>query len=229
VEADTVMHLMCFSPQADVVGGLAVTAIGIDVLKHVKGRRQYMALAALPLMLGMHQLVEAFEWWGLQGHLSSQVGHVATWIYLVFAFVVLPLYLPLAVLLLEPAGRRRQAMVPFVALGAAVSAILLAAMLRGPVVAELAHYHLTYAIDLRAGGLVVTAYVIATCGSLVFSGHHDIALFGWVNLVAVALLARLAIDGFASLWCGWAAITSGAFAIHLRYGRGRPAIVSATV
>ena len=102
-------------------------------------------------------------------------------------------------------------------------------MLRGPVVAELAHYHLSYTVDLRAGGLMVTAYVVATCGSLVFSGHRDIAVFGWVNLVAVALLARLAVDGFASLWCGWAAITSGAFAIHMRYGHRRPAIAPAAV
>ncbi len=38
--------------------------------------------------------------------------------------------------------------------------------------------------------------------------------------VAVAVLARLTIHGFASLWCGWAALCSGAFALHLRYGQG---------
>ncbi|MGZ4679997.1 MAG: DUF6629 family protein [Ilumatobacteraceae bacterium] len=217
------MHLMCFSPQADVVGGVVVAGIGIDVLRHVGGRRHYLGLAALPLMLGVHQLVEAFVWWGLQGHFGTRAGHVATWIYLVFAFVVLPVYLPMAVLVLDPTRRRRTAMMPFVAVGAAVSAVLLAAMLRGPVVAELAHFHVSYATDLRAGGLVVAAYVIATCGSLVLSGYREIAAFGWVNLVAVALLARLTVDGFASLWCGWAAITSGAFAIHMRYGRERPA------
>ena len=63
------------------------------------------------------------------------------------------------------------------------------------------------------------AYVIATCGSLLLSSYRDIAIFGIVNLVAVAALAKLTIDGFASLWCGWAAITSGALAIHMRYGR----------
>ena len=42
---------------------------------------------------------------------------------------------------------------------------------------------------------------------------------GFANLVAVAFLAWLTIDGFASLWCGYAAITSGAIAFHMRYGR----------
>jgi hypothetical protein len=65
----------------------------------------------------------------------------------------------------------------------------------------------------------VAAYVVATCGSLLFSGYRDIAIFGVVNLIAVAVLAHLEIDGFASLWCGWAAISSGAVALHLRFGR----------
>lgn len=218
---------MCFSPQADLVGGLVIGAIGVDVVRHVNGRRRHLALAALPLILGLHQLDEAFVWWGLQGHVSATVGHVATWIYLLFAFVLLPTYLPLAVLALEPSGRRRQAMVLFAVLGAVVSIVLLAAMIRGPVVATLGHDHLGYETDLSAGVLVVAAYVLATCGSLILSGYKDIAIFGIVNLIAVAVLAKLTIDGFASLWCGWAAFSSGAFAIHLRYGRGGTALVSA--
>jgi hypothetical protein len=47
-----------------------------------------------------------------------------------------------------------------------------------------------------------------------------VAIFGVVNLIAVAVFARLAIDGFASLWCAWAAVASCAFAVHLRYARG---------
>lgn len=217
---------MCFSPQADLVGGLVIGGIGVDVFRHVNGRRGHLALAALPLVLGLHQIDEAFVWWGLQGHVSATVGHVATWIYLLLAFVVLPTYLPLAVLALEPAGRRRQAMVVFAVLGAVVSIVLLAAMIRGPVEATLGHNHLGYKTDLSAGVLVVAAYVLATCGSLILSGYRDIAIFGIVNLIAVAVLAKLTIDGFASLWCGWAALSSAAFAIHLRYGRGGATVVT---
>lgn len=211
---------MCFSAQADLVGGAVVSGIGVDVLLHVRGRRRYLPLAALPLLLGLHQIDEAFVWWGLQGHVSESVGRVATWLYLLFAFVVLPVYVPVAVMCIERSHRRRLAMAPLVALGAAVSAILLAAMIRGPVVAELGHLHLGYSTDLHAGWLVVMLYVIATCGALLLSGARDVAVFGAVNLVAVAVLARLTIDGFASLWCAWAAVCSAAFAVHLRYGTG---------
>jgi len=211
---------VCFSAQADIVGGLVVTAIGLDVISHVNGRRKHMALAALPLLLGVHQLVEAFVWWSLQGHVNAGLGRVATWIYLLIAFVVLPVFIPLGVMWLEPQRRRRSVMVVFVVLGVAVSTVLLAAMARGPAKAVLGHNHLSYSTDLRAGLVVVVAYVVATCGALILSSHRDVAAFGVVNLVAVAVLAKLTIDGFASLWCGWAALTSAAFAVHLRYGRG---------
>lgn len=212
---------MCFSAQADLVGGVVIGAIGVDVLRHLKGRRDHLALGLLPVMFAGHQIVEAFVWWGLQGHVSAAVGRVAMWVYLLFAFVLLPTYVPLAVLAIEPPGRRRHVIGAFAALGVAVSGVLFAAMLRGPVTARLGHDHLAYGTSLRSGALVVAAYVLATCGALLASGYRNVALFGIVNLIAVAVLARLTIDGFASLWCGWAALTSGAFAAHLRYSTSR--------
>ena len=215
---------MCFSATADVVGGVVIGAIGVDVVRHVDGRRRYALLASLPLAFALHQLTEAFVWWGLEGQVSASVGHVATWIYLTFAFVVLPVLVPLAILVIEPEGRRRLLMMPFVVLGAIVAGLLLAAMVRGPVTAVLASHYVGNSTDLHAGRLVVALYVTATCGSLILSGIRDIARFGLVNLVAVVLLAQLTIDGFASLWCAWAAISSAAFAIHLRFDRSSPTI-----
>ena len=210
-------RLMCFSAQADVVGGVVIGAIGLDVLRHVDGRRRYALLAVLPLLFAAHHLDEALIWWGLQGHVPSKLGHFATWIYLAFAFIVLPVLVPVAILVLEPKGRRRQMMVLFVLLGAVVAGVLLAAMVRGPVTATLGPHYLGYSTDLHAGRLVVMLYVTATCGALILSGVRDIAWFGVINLLAVVVLAQLTIDGFASLWCAWAAISSAAFAIHLRY------------
>ena len=199
---------MCFSAEADLVGGVVIGAIGVDVLRHLDGRMRYAPLASLPLLLAAHQLDEAFVWWGLQGDVPAGVGRVATWIYLLFAFVVLPTLVPVAILALEPAGRRRQLIVPFVGLGAVVSTVLFIAMIRGPVNAELGSHYIAYSTDLRADFLVVGLYVAATCGSLIFSGIRPLAIFGIVNLIVVALLARATLDGFASLWCAWAAISS---------------------
>lgn len=210
---------MCFSPVGDLVGGTVVAAIGVDACRHVKGRTEYLAVAALPLVLGLHQIDETFVWWGLQGHVSSSLGRVAMWIYLVFALVVLPVLVPLLMLLLERSARQRWRVVPFLVLGAAVSAILLEAMLVGHPSAKLGTYHLAYSIGLRHGVVIIGLYIVATCGPLLASGYKAIVWFGVANLVAVIVLALLCASGFTSLWCFYAALVSGAIALHLRYAR----------
>jgi hypothetical protein len=210
---------MCFSPQADLAGGIVISAIGVAAIRNAQRRRDHVALAALPLILGAHQVIEAFVWLGLQGHVPHELERVALWAYLLIAFVLLPIYVPLAVVINEPSRRRRFIMAPLVALGVAISSILLSTMLRGPVNARLRPYHLAYSIHLSHGGLVVVLYVAAICGTLLLSTRRRVVTFGAVNLVAVGIVAWLTVDGFASVWCGWAAISSGAIALHMRVGK----------
>jgi hypothetical protein len=212
---------MCFSPQADLVGGVVIGAIGVDAVRHVQKRHGHVALAALPLLLGFHQFTEAFVWWGLQGHVPHELERVALWVYLLIAFVVLPICVPLAVLLNETLRSRRRAMMPLSLLGVAVACVLFAAMIRGPVNVELRPYHLAYSIALSHGGFIVALYVVAICGTLLLSSSRRVVVFGVANLAAVAVIAWLTIDGFASVWCGWAAISSGAIALHMRVGGSR--------
>lgn len=210
---------MCFSPQADLIAGIGVTAIGVDACRNIRGRTDHLLLATLPVILGVHELVEDFVWWGLQGHVPHEAGRVALWAYMAIAFVVLPVFVPLAVLTLEPTMRRRRRMTAFVAIGAVVSTVLLVAMLRGPVNAARHPWHLSYSIELPHAVIVVGLYVIAICGALLFSGYRHIAIFGLGNLAAVVVLAALTADGFASLWCVYAAISAGAIALHMRYAK----------
>jgi hypothetical protein len=215
---------VCFSPQADLAGGLVICAIGVDVARHVRGRRDLLLLAGIPMLLGVHQLIEALVWWWLQGHLPGGLGRVALWAYLLIAFVVLPVFVPAAVTAREPTRRRKQLMVPFIVIGSVIAVVLLAAMVRGPVGVKLAPYHLSYSIRLSDGLLVIACYVVAVCGSLLVSGYRDVAIFGLVNLVAVVIIAWLTVSGFASVWCGWAALSSAAVALHCRLAKpaGQP-------
>jgi hypothetical protein len=106
-----------------------------------------------------------------------------------------------------------------VALGVGVAVDLLVTMLHGPVTVRLGHLHLAYSIGLRHGLVIIGLYVVATCGSLLASGYRHILIFGLANLVAVIILARLTADGFASLWCFYAALASGAITLHMRFAK----------
>lgn len=209
---------MCFSAQADVVAGVAVVAIGLDSCRHVRHSNERL-LASLPLVLGAHQLMEVFVWWSLQGHPPQGIGRLATWAYLLVAFVILPVYVPLAVVMIEPTRARRWQMAPFLALGGIVSVVLFATMVRGPINARLHPWHLSYGIGLDHAVPVVMLYVTAICGPLLFSGYRHVAIFGVGNLVVVVTLAALTADGFASLWCVYAAASAGAIALHLRLAK----------
>jgi hypothetical protein len=196
-----------------------VVAIGIDAGRHLRGRRDHLLLATLPILLGTHQLVEDFVWWSLQGHVSHEIGRVALWIYLLIAFVVLPIFVPLAVLMLEPTTARKWRIAPFLVLGAAVSGILLRAMLTSPISVTRHPWHLAYNIRISYGTVVVALYIGAICGSLLLSGFRHVMWFGVGNLVVVVVLAILTANGLASLWCVYAALSAGAVAFHMRYAK----------
>jgi len=207
---------VCFSPQGDLAAGVVVAAIGVDACRHLKGRSEYLAVAVLPVALGLHQIDESLVWWGLRGVVPAGLGVAAMWVYLVFALVVLPVLAPLIVLGIERTPARRARIVPFVALGAVVSAVLCETMLAGRPSARLGAYHIAYSIGLQHGLVVIGLYIVATCGPLLLSGYRSVVWFGVANLVAVAVLARLCADGFTSLWCLYAALVSAAIALHLR-------------
>jgi hypothetical protein len=213
---------VCFSPQADIAGGLVITAIGVDAVRHIRQRREFIALAWLPLLLGAHQFIEAFVWLWLQGHVPRTAGQAALWAYLLIAFVVLPVLVPLTVIALEPTRRRKWMMAPFAVTGTLIALALLVAMARGPVVVKLAPYHLSYGLRIPDGFLIVAVYVAAVCGPLLLSGYRNVAIFGMVNLIAVIIIARLTISGFASVWCGWAAVSSAAITLHCRSAKPHP-------
>ena len=56
---------MCFSAEADLLVGLVVVGVGVDAIRHTT-RRSELPIAALPLLLGVHQVIESLVWLGLE-------------------------------------------------------------------------------------------------------------------------------------------------------------------
>jgi hypothetical protein len=164
-------------------------------------------------------LIEAVVWWALEREPPHEVWHPAAWLYLAIAFGVVPVLVPLAVGTLEPRANRRRVVV-LTTIGITVAVALMASVIRGPIVARVEGHHIDYRVDLWHGGVIVLLYVVATCGSLLLSDHQHVRWFGAANLVAAVALAWLAQSAFISLWCAWAAVTSVAIAVHLRYAAG---------
>ena len=214
---------MCFSADADLAAGVVVTVIGVDAIRRTRTPKE-LPLAALPLLFGIHQLVEAFVWWGLAGKVPSRVGDVATWLYLAVAFA-LPFWVPFAVRGVEESRRRRAVITALVGVGLVTSLVLLGSI-GGPIHASVDGHHIEYSLFIPGGASISVLYVIATCGALLMASDRWIRDFGVSNLVAVGLLVWLTVGGLTSLWCVWAAITSVAIDLYLRDGERRAHLIT---
>ena len=216
---------MCFSAEADFVSGAVVGAIGVATLTKVEKPRE-LPLAVLPLAFGLHQIVEGFVWLGREGQADRSTGDVAAYVYVAFAWIILPVLVPLAILLVEPDRARRRAMAWFVALGALVGLYLLWSVLNEDVTAHVAHHTIQYGGAGDYATLATVLYVIATCAPPILSSHAAIVVFGVLDLFAVAVIVWAQADGLTSVWCLWAAGVS--VLIYLQFAAWRRASDTST-
>lgn len=211
-------HLICFSPEADVVAAAAIGVVGVATLRHVKTRRE-LIVGGLPLLFAVHQLIEAFVWLGLRGDISSGLGDAARDVYVLISHVLLPAIVPIGFLLIEPLGPHRRRLIPFVALGLAVSGFFLWHVVQQPVTAAIHPHGIAYDVHAPYGYGVAIAYIIATCGPAILSSRRYLRWFGVVNLTAALLAAVAQKAAFASVWCLYAAIASVLIYEHFRRDR----------
>jgi len=206
---------MCFSPQADFTAGTVITLVGVQTLRSVHHRRE-LIVGALPLLLGLHQLVEGFVWLGLRGEVSAGVGDTAKQTYIVFAHAALPVLVPLGFTLLEPDRRRARWMWPLVAAGALLGAYLLWQVTAYPVGAQQQARCIDYVTHTPNDLLIGALYVTVTCGPALMSSRRRLRWFGAVSLVGVIAAALVRFDELTSVWCVYVALVSVLILAHFR-------------
>ncbi len=210
---------MCLSPEVDVVAATAIAAVAVDAWRHNPTLRT-APIAALPTLFAVHTFSSALVWWGLSGSVPPAVGDVATFFFMFVAFVLLPVYVPVAVLLLEPEGWRRYALTALAGAGLLSAVEFFDHLVTGRAEAAACDYYIRFTF-IDPPTYVGALYVVATIGALLLSGQRVLVLWGLLNAAAVALLLAAAARGLPSLWCFWAALTSVMVAVYLRRLRGR--------
>ena len=205
---------MCLSPQVDVVAGLAMSVVAVDALRHCSSPR-LLGVAALPAIFAVHTFTSAVVWLGLLGDVSVTVLDAATAFYLVVAFVLLPVYVPASIAVIEPPGWRRWALVVLTAAGTYAALDFLVGLMDGRASAVACDRYIDFNV-VSTSSLSAVLYVVATCGALLLSGQRILFAWGLTNVVVVAVLALWVGRGLPSLWCLWAAVSSVLVAWYLR-------------
>ncbi|MCW3065930.1 MAG: putative rane protein [Solirubrobacterales bacterium] len=213
---------MCFSPEADFTAGVLVAGVGIETLRRVESWRE-LVVGALPLLFGIHQLVEGFVWLGLRGQVSSELGATAKDVYIVYAHAVLPVLVPLGFLLLEPDRRRARWLWPLAAVGLLLGAYLLREVTAYPVGANEVAHCINYTTHTPNDYALGAVYVAATCGPALLSSRAYLRWFGVASVVGMIATAIVRVDQLTSLWCVYVALVSVLILEHFRRQRARDA------
>jgi hypothetical protein len=153
----------------------------------------------MPLLFAIHQFIEGFVWLGLDGTLSPVVARNMGAAFMLYAQGLLPLLAPLSVWLFEPNARSRRRMLPFVALGGAVTLYVLWALTAFPLQVYVERNSIVYMNQGTNNTLVALLF---------FSQIRMMVVFGAANLAILLIVMAVKRYAFTSVWCAYAAVAS---------------------
>ena len=198
---------MCFSASASFIATGVIGAIGVATLRHVREPRALL-FAAVPLLFAVHQFIEGFVWLGLTGRVGTVARDHVMFLYMLYAQGLLPFLMPAAVALMEPPGRRRQAIMGLTLLGAVVCGWMVYGLIVFPSHAFIEHHSIAYRNPVTSNYFASCLYIAATCGALVLSTHNVVRWYGMLNVIGLTIVEIVKGYAFASVWCFYAAILS---------------------
>lgn len=213
---------MCWSATADVVIGTGVVVVGAVAVALVRDRRD-LPLAALPLLLGAHQLIEAHVWASSTGEGSVVTGGFVT-VWTLIAFAVLPVYVPFALLIGERERRRVQWVAA--AVGGPVAVVMTVSVAHGSTATDHGHV-LDYGAGIPLLPLVLVGYLVAACVPFLSSPEPTMRELGVALVIGAAVAGIVDLLAFASMWCAFAAVVSVLVVRRTRHASAhlRPSLV----
>jgi len=213
---------MCFSATASFTAGVLLLGIGTLTLRAAHSPRA-LPFAGIPLLFALQQLIEGVIWLTFRIE-APLLNTVMTHVYSFFSHVLWPVYLPMAVLMIEPPGPRRRALIAFAVAGAALGAYLLYVLVAFPVVSRPTGQHVEYVSPHFFAAAVMTLYLVSTTVSPLLSTHRVVKVFGTLALLSFGAAYYFYAKWFISVWCFFAALLSIVIYVHFAARPARGAI-----
>lgn len=200
---------MCFSAGASFGASTVLGAIGIVTLKKVKTANQVL-FALIPLLFGAQQAAEGAVWIGLSSSSNESWKHFPVFIFLIFAQLVWPVWIPLSVLRLENDRTTRTIVKWIFGMGCCISLYLMYCLFVYEVKAEIHEGHIMYTLrfPVAFASLISVFYFVPTVVSLFISSIKRIQLLG-VGVLASFIFSKIYFaEHLISVWCFFAGILS---------------------
>lgn len=200
---------MCFSASASFGAAVILSGIGVASLKKTKAPSQII-FASIPLLFSVQQITEGLVWLSLSHSDYAFLQQVSTNIFLFFAQVVWPIWVPFAILKLEPKERRRRIDILLVGIGTLVSLYLGYCLLAFHVEAKIIGYHISYQEDFPAAisKYLGFLYAVATIIPPFLSRIKRMWILGTTILISYIITKLFYTDYVISVWCFFASVIS---------------------
>jgi hypothetical protein len=197
---------MCFSATASFAAGTVLLATGAFTMRMARNSRE-RPYALIPVLFGVQQLIEGALWLTFPDK-APVLKTVLTYLYSIFSHVLWPIYVPVAVYMLEKVAWRRKALLATAIGGTLVGLYLLYFLIRLPIVATAGDGHIDYESPHFYVGIVMTLYVLGTCVSPLLSSHRWVNWFGVGAIVSFLAAGAFYLTWVISVWCFFAAAMS---------------------
>lgn len=211
---------MCFSATASFTAGTALLAVGAFTTSRTR-RPAALPFALIPVLFGIQQLIEGGLWLTFPDK-APDLNAVLTHLYSLFSHVLWPIYVPIAVLLLEVVPWRRKVLAGIALAGAAVGLYLMYFLITEPVEARVVGRHIAYLSPHFYVVPVMILYVLGTCVSAFLSSCGTVRWFGVATFVALVAAYAFYAFWFISVWCFFAALLSVIVVVHSLGGQSLP-------
>lgn len=211
---------MCFSAIASFTAGTGLLIIGAITTRQAR-RPAEIPFAAIPLLFATQQLIEGFLWLTFPDK-APIFKMILTHAYSLFSHVLWPIYVPIAVLLLESVPWRRTLLRSIALAGGVVGIYLLYFLATVPIIAQVEGHHVDYNSPHFYIVTVMILYVLGTCVSSLFSSHQWVRLFGVVSFLSFGTAGYFYKAWFISVWCFFAAVLSSIVLVFFLRRQERP-------
>ena len=200
---------MCFSTTASFVSGTVLTTIGTVTMAKTTTNAQRV-LASMPLLFAFQQFSEGLVWISVLNPAYAHWKTFAMYSFLVFAQFFWPLFVPVAVMLLEKDRKRRKILSWFVLSGFISAGFFMYCLCYCKADVEVNPYHIKYVLDfpLVHRWFYGLLYFIPAFFPMFVSSISRMRLLGFLLLISYLISRFFYKDYIVSVWCFFGALSS---------------------
>jgi hypothetical protein len=200
---------MCFSASASFIASAVLVTVGVASLKKVS-RPSQILFASIPFVFGIQQLSEGVLWLSLGNPLYDTWTAIAAQVFIFFAQILWPMWVPIAILLFEKNESRRTFQKFMILAGVSVGCFLGFCLFHYGLEPAIIGHHISYFQKFPAHSkpFIVCFYALSTIAPPFFSHIKHMWLLGLLVAVSYIIAAIFYTQFVLSVWCFFSSIIS---------------------